>query len=383
MKLYILFASLLLSIIVFDVVSVAHAHISLEQGGTHKSRYGDSEIKDGVCGRAAGTRGTNIYTYEPGQTITVKLVEYIGHPSYYRWAFDNDGDDGFKDPVSIKPIDATRGCPASNLVGDAAMRDQCMKDDFYNTPEVLPTMDDLDPHSDAPSGKLYEFTIKLPDVECDNCTLQVIQVMEDASFHGPYNVEVSGAGDLEDVYHQCIDLVLKRGSGSGSAGSAASGGAPASAGTGASAGGSASVSASGGSVGAGAGGATPGGAPASAAAGTVASAAGGSVASGASGAPASAAAGRSASATGSGGGSASTTPKPASGSAGNTVTATSSVATAGAASPSSPTQGGVPASSSGGCSVAIAGRAEPVHGLLAVLFGTWLLSHARPRRRKG
>ena len=62
----------------------AHAHISLERGGTHLSRYGDSEIKAGPCGRAGGTRGTHIYTYEPGQTITVSIVEYISHPSYFR-----------------------------------------------------------------------------------------------------------------------------------------------------------------------------------------------------------------------------------------------------------------------------------------------------------
>src|SRR5689334_16166220 len=91
--------------------SLAWAHISLEQGGTHLSRYGDSEIKDGPCGRAGGTRGTHVYTYQPGATITVSLVEYIPHPSYFRFAFDDDGDDAFKEPASILPIDPQRPCP--------------------------------------------------------------------------------------------------------------------------------------------------------------------------------------------------------------------------------------------------------------------------------
>jgi hypothetical protein len=207
---------------VVSFIGSAHAHISLDQGGTQKSRYGDDFLKDGTCGKTGGTRSTNVYMYEPGQTITVSFVEFVGHPSYFRFAFDNDGDDDFKDPASMTPIDPMRGCPASTLSGDAAARDQCMKDDFYNSMAVLPMMDDLSPHPDSPDGKMYTFQVKLPDVECDNCTLQVIQVMEDP-IHGPYNLTVSGFGDLEDVYHQCIDLILKKSGGAGSAGASSAG----------------------------------------------------------------------------------------------------------------------------------------------------------------
>jgi hypothetical protein len=194
--------------------STANAHISVEQGGTHMSRYGDASanLKGAPCGVAGGARGTHIYTYEPGQTITVKWVEYVPHPGYFRFAFDADGDDGFKDPVSMTPLDPERGCPAKVLSGDAAGRDQCMKDDFYNAPSVLPDLDDLYPHVMVSAGTAYSQEVKLPDIECDNCTLQIIQVMEDP-VHGPYNLTVDGTGDLGDIYHQCIDIVLKRGAG--------------------------------------------------------------------------------------------------------------------------------------------------------------------------
>ena len=180
----------------------ASAHISLERGGTHKSRYGDDEQKQGVCGRVGGTRGTNIYTYEPGETITVKVSEFIPHPGYFRFAFDTDGDDGFLDPRSIKPIDPKRKCPFNE-------HDQCGKSDFYNNETVLPGLDNLEPHLSG-GQKTYTFQVKLPNVECDNCTLQIIQVMED-TVHGAYNTsEQNPDGSLEDVYHQCIDIVLKR-----------------------------------------------------------------------------------------------------------------------------------------------------------------------------
>jgi uncharacterized membrane protein YgcG len=180
----------------------AAAHISLEQGGTHLSRYGDASLKEGPCGVAGGTRGTNVYTYEPGTTITISLVETIAHPSYYRIAFDDDGDDGFKEPASIKPIDPKRKCPDGP-------GDHCGASDFYNAPSVLPGMDNLDPHLSSAALPLYTWTVKLPNVECTNCTLQIIQVMQDDLFHGPYD-PTPGVG-VEDIYHQCIDLVLKRG----------------------------------------------------------------------------------------------------------------------------------------------------------------------------
>lgn len=192
-----------LSLAAICVAAPAYSHISLEQGGTHKSRYGDGALKAGPCGKAGGTRGTNVYVYEPGQTITISLVEFIQHPSYFRWAFDAKGDSTFKEPASIKPIDPARPCPIDN-------GDHCGASDFYNNAAVLPGMDNLNPHlaTSGPSPK-YTWQVTLPNVECDSCTLQVIQVMEDNQFHGDYD-PTPGVG-VEDIYHQCIDLVLKKG----------------------------------------------------------------------------------------------------------------------------------------------------------------------------
>ena len=178
----------------------AAAHISLDQGGTHRSRYGDVELKAPPCGRPGGARGTHTYAYEPGQTITVSIIETVAHPSYFRIAFQASGDDEFKEPASIDPIDPTRACPDGP-------GDHCGSSDFFNTPNVL--MDDLDPHLAGAPGRKYTWTVKLPDIECDGCTLQIIQVMEDDTFHGPYD-PMPGVG-IEDVYHQCIDLVLRHG----------------------------------------------------------------------------------------------------------------------------------------------------------------------------
>ena len=171
--------------------ATALAHISVDQGGTHLSRYSDSGLKESPCGVAGGTRGTNIYTYKPGETITVSIKEVVSHPSYFRIAFDNDGDDGFLTPSG------TAG-EFGNCAGDPACGPG--HEDYCNNDTVL--LDHLNPHAGAfGTTPIYTWSVTLPNVECDNCTLQIIQVMNDLNVHtAPY--------PQDDVYYQCIDLVL-------------------------------------------------------------------------------------------------------------------------------------------------------------------------------
>ncbi len=172
----------------------AQAHIDLDSAGTHLSRYGRNDIKKGPCGKIGGVRGKNVYTYKPGETIDVSLNEFIPHPGYFRIAFDQDGDDSFANPKTVDPIN--REC-----MNDP--RDKCGASDFYNNETVL--MDNLDPHLRGPVKK-YNWKVTLPNVACDNCTLQIIQVMTDAfPIHAPYDPAYTS----EDIYYQCIDLVLK------------------------------------------------------------------------------------------------------------------------------------------------------------------------------
>jgi MYXO-CTERM domain-containing protein len=181
----------------------ARAHINVV--GMLKSRGGDE--KHFPCD---GKRGDGpVYTFQPGATITIGIDEAIAHPSYFRIAFDNDGEDGFVEPKSIKPIDSSRKCPSSE-------HDQCGDADYCNvvsTDGATVLWDNLNPHL-ANAAKSLTWNVKLPDIECDNCTIQVIQVMEDDAFHGPYCPSDSckePSGYVEDLYHRCIDIKLVKG----------------------------------------------------------------------------------------------------------------------------------------------------------------------------
>jgi len=171
----------------------ALAHFAVDFADTHVSRNGPGEIKSAPCGRPDGERGEHVYTYAPGQTITVSWVEYVAHPGYFRIAFDNDGDDDFRNPASIAP--ASRSC--------AEGEPNCGDGDFHNNATVL--IDDFGRHEVAENGKAYSAEVTLPDVECDNCTLQIIQLMTEAS-KAPYE---PAAEDADDIYYQCVDLKLQ------------------------------------------------------------------------------------------------------------------------------------------------------------------------------
>lgn len=166
----------------------AAAHLGLDAPA---SRYGPDTLKTGPCGVADGDRTNNVTYFEPGETIEVRWNEYVDHPGHYRIAFDADGDDDFVDPATV--------------------------DELYSNEAVL--LDDIE---DKSAGeRSYSETVTLPDITCDNCTLQVIQVMYDKP---PYTTPGN------DIYYQCADLVLKVGGapdgGVGNGGAGGSGAAP-------------------------------------------------------------------------------------------------------------------------------------------------------------
>ncbi len=147
----------------------ASAHLDLTMP---TSRYGPEVLKDGPCGIPGGARSENVTYFEPGETIEVRWDEYVDHPGHYRISFDPDGDDDFVDPATMMELDS-------------------------NEAVLLDGIDD-----EGPGERYYSVLVKLPDVTCDTCTLQVIQMMYDKP---PYTTPGN------DIYYQCADLVLRYG----------------------------------------------------------------------------------------------------------------------------------------------------------------------------
>jgi hypothetical protein len=146
--------------------TVANAHIALLKPAPRTSAQ-----KTGPCGAAGSTRGSTVTTFQPGETIVVEWDETVDHPGHYRIALDLDGDDDFVNPNN--PDD--------------------------NFPTTL-----VEPIADKVGGK-YTQQVTLPTTPCDNCTLQLIQVMTTSV---PYN----------SFYYQCADIVIAGEGGGGGGG---------------------------------------------------------------------------------------------------------------------------------------------------------------------
>lgn len=167
--------------IVLGCPAWASAHLDLTMP---PSRYGPEVLKDGPCGIPGGVRSENVTYFEPGETIEVRWDEYVDHPGHYRIAFDPDGDDDFVDPSTMMEL-------------------------YSNEAVLLDGIED-----EGPQQRYYSVQVTLPDLTCDNCTLQVIQMMYDKP---PYTTPGN------DIYYQCADLVLSAdGTPDGGAGSGSS-----------------------------------------------------------------------------------------------------------------------------------------------------------------
>lgn len=153
-------------------VQSSSAHVILT---SHGPRHDSTQIKSGPCGIPTSARGTTVHRFEPGEVVHLVWNEYISHPGYFRISFDRAGHDDFVDPVGYY--------------------------DFYTNATVL--ADNLFPHERHVGGASYEYDLTLPDVECEECTLQLIQMMTDKP---PF---VSGTND---IYYNCLDIALERAS---------------------------------------------------------------------------------------------------------------------------------------------------------------------------
>lgn len=167
-----------LAVLLAPAIAAAHVRI------TSPTPRSTSELKDQHCG-ATGSARANVHTLRPGSTLHLVWDEYIVHPGWFRISFQQNGDTFEIPPTSNGPTgaNATSNYPTEDLTGktDPATGSLIIADRIAH-------------------GTLSK-NVTLPNVECDNCTLQLIQMMTDKP---PYTTDTSS----DDIYFACVDLVL-------------------------------------------------------------------------------------------------------------------------------------------------------------------------------
>jgi hypothetical protein len=181
---------LLTSIAVAALCSGADAHFVLVAPAASmiQNRLGDPQ-KIAPCGgvSANAARGTPpnpgvpsgaITEMKGGTTFHLLLQETVFHPGHYRVALARTAAELPRDPV-VTTRDSDRG-PWS-VSAD------------IQTPPVAPVLaDGLFAHTERPAG-LVEADIPIPNINCKNCVLQVIQFM----------AEHARNADGDYSYHHC------------------------------------------------------------------------------------------------------------------------------------------------------------------------------------
>jgi hypothetical protein len=170
--------------------SSAFAHIELQ---LPLNRYSDAKAGDNKscpCGAGTTNRRCNkpdelsdpdraedrVTTFAPGDTITVQFDEYVGHSGRFRIAFDPDG----------------------------ASLDEFNQNILLDVPDPVGNMGNMG------QGSKWSFPVKLPDMECENCSLQLIQAMD-----GNMTDPVLDPVQRPSTYFQCADIRLVDGTPAG------------------------------------------------------------------------------------------------------------------------------------------------------------------------
>jgi len=157
----------------------ALAHVELQSPPPRAKGQSEGNLKNTPCGQNADGRTDRVTVFEPGQTITLTFNEFIDHPAYYRVAFDPDGD--------TFPMRTGVPANATESIQTAEAAEQAL---FQGTgSQLLAVVPEV-------NGKASSATVTLPNMECENCTLQLIEFMYDKA-------------DPQHGYYQCADIALR------------------------------------------------------------------------------------------------------------------------------------------------------------------------------
>lgn len=187
MRLHILAAGAVV-VLLAPVGALAHFRLLAPSSAMVENQLGDPQ-KMAPCGGVTGNPGmpTNaVSTVRGGDMLHVQVQETVFHPGHYRIALAvADRKELPADPM-VMTRQAANGATISVSADIAPAK-----------PPIL--ADGLFPHTDAqPTPINWETDVKLPNINCDKCTLQVIQFMAE---HG-----LNKDGDFS--YHHCATLKI-------------------------------------------------------------------------------------------------------------------------------------------------------------------------------
>jgi len=185
-----LYAALAAGAVVLAAPVAGSAHFILMQpkSAIEENQLGDPQ-KLGPCGGTTANPGTPtgfVTEVKGGEMLHVHVKETVYHPGHFRIALSVLE----RSELPDDPEDVTKEGPNGKPISVSGKVDPNPK------PPVL--VDGLWEHHERKPAEEFETDVKLPNINCDHCSLQVIQFMEQ---HG---VNTDG----RFTYHHCADLKI-------------------------------------------------------------------------------------------------------------------------------------------------------------------------------
>lgn len=166
----------------------AHFKLLAPDSWLVENDLGDPQ-KQGPCGgtsQNAGEPSMKITELKGGQTLHFKVQETVFHPGHYRIALAVNS----RNELPADPKATTR---------DSERGDWSVSAEIMNPVAPPVIVDGLWAHTDrAAIAQPWETDITVPNINCDKCTLQIIQFMAE---HGR-----NRDGDFS--YHHCADVKI-------------------------------------------------------------------------------------------------------------------------------------------------------------------------------
>jgi len=181
-------------IVVAALSSHAEAHFKLLSPTPWivENDLGDPQ-KAGPCGAAAGAgqeTGT-VTTVQAGDSLMVEFEETIHHPGWFRISLAED-----RNSFADIAFESTASCNYDLSTVPTEAHGNVLSDGIG-----------MDEDLAGPTRRFSEM-VTVPDISCDNCTLQIIQVMADA-VHSPPGC----------IYYHCANIKVVGVAGAADAGS--------------------------------------------------------------------------------------------------------------------------------------------------------------------
>ena len=229
---------LVLSFPAFCLSATAQAHFNLDAPLPNTTTT-DGGMGSPPCG--VGTASGVITPAQGGHPLTVKINETVAHTGFYRIAL------AIHSPSEL-PLDPVVKDAMNNILPPSGMPKGTSSTAAYSDTPVFPVLGDHLFQHNGTGAQKFQMDIPLPNINCDKCTLQVLEFMAGHGFNGPTQPDTGPGGGY--FYRHCADLKITADSslpimGAGGVGGSAAGGSSSTVGGGGSAAGGAPSSAGG------------------------------------------------------------------------------------------------------------------------------------------